>query len=244
MDKGIGRTLLRNHTIKTNNIKTENYRLAYQLNEKYKETLLKGNVHFRASINSLSLISISEDRPELGVKCSLSKFKASNDIEALIKESLIKINLKSISENKPEKKLQAWIINDALTHQHQLPFNRDIKFITSELAIKDEEGKVVTDILGFNVATNQLCVIELKSDRLLTRLIEQVNNFEKIINKNPEFFSELLAIHSYKWQNELPNSVCKIVVWPHKITTSKKIDLDSNKILEYTYQKDNKAYKF
>ena len=226
-------------------MKTENFKLAYQLNEKYKEILFKGNVHFRPSLNSLSLISISEDRPELGVKCSLSKFKASNDIEELIKESLIKINLKSISENKPEKKLQAWIINDALTHQHQLPFNHDIKFVTSELAItKKEDKKVVTDILGFNVATNQLCVIELKSYRLLKRLIEQVNSFEIIINENPQFFSELLAIHGYQWQNELPNSVCKIVVWPHKITTSKKIDLDSNKILEYTYQKDNKAYKF
>jgi len=225
-------------------MKTENFKLAYQLNEKYKETLLKGNVHFRPSLNSLSLISISEDRPELGVKCSLSKFKASNDIEALIKESLIKINLKSISENKPEKKLQAWIINNALIHQHQLPFNHDIKFITSELAIKIGKNKVVTDILGYNLATNQLCVIELKSDRLLKRLIVQVNSFEIIINENPEFFSELLAIHGYQWQNELPNSICKIVVWPLRENISLKKELKANNIIEYTYQEDNKAYKF
>ena len=226
-------------------MKTENFKLAYQLNEKYKETLLKGNVHFRASLNSLSLISISEDKPELGVKCSLSKYQSSNKIEELIKEDINKINSKSIPKrNTPEKKLQAWIINNALIHQHQLPFNHDIKFITSELAIKDEEGKVVTDILGYNLATNQLCIIELKSDRLLKRLIEQVNSFEIIINENPQFFSELLAIHGYQWQNESSNSVCKIVVWPHSKNTSLKEKLKSKNILEYTYQEDDKSYKF
>lgn len=222
-------------------MKTENFKLAYQLNEKYKETLLKGNVHFRASLNSLSLISISEDRPELGVKCSLSQFKASNDIGGLIKENLIKINLKSISENKPEKKLQAWIINDALNHQHQLPFNHDIKFITSELAIKNGKNKVVTDILGYNIATKQLCIIELKTERLLKRLIEQVNNFEEIINENPQFFSDLSAIHGYQWQNELPNAICKIVVWPPRENIFLKKELIANNILEYTYAK---SYKF
>ena len=221
---------------------TENFKLANQLNEKYKVTLLKGNAHFRPSLNSLSLISISEDKPELGVKCSLSKYQSSNKIEELIKEDINKINLKSIPKrNTPEKKLQAWIINNALIHQHQLPFNHDIKFITSELAIKIGKNKVVTDILGYNVATNQLCVIELKSYRLLKRLIEQVKSFEIIINENPQFFSELLVIHGYQWQNELPNSICKIVVWPLRENIYLKKELKANNILEYTYAK---SYKF
>lgn len=215
----------------------EYFKLAQYLNEVYKHILLKENVHFRASLNSISMISISNEKPELGVKCNSIKYASAENFRIMIEQYIGKIEEKTKPERPtPEKELQSWIINYALNNNHCLPFDSDIKFITSELAIKDKDGaKIVTDILGYRESNNQLCVIELKSDRLFKRLKEQVNNFEEIIIENPEFFSQLLLIHGFAKPNGVSKNINKIVVWPHEKTSPKK-ELKNSDIQEFTYQ--------
>jgi len=221
------------------------FSLAHELNKKFKTLLVANNVHFRPSLNSLSLISISENKPELGTKCSFKKYYSGNSIQELIKCDIEKINIKAEPQRPtPEKYLQALIISYAINNNYELPFDKHIKFISSEIAIKNNSGKkIVTDILGFNETTNKLCVIELKYDRQEKRLIEQVNNFENVINEKPEFFSQLLLIHGFKNTNRIPLTTAKMVVWPHK-KTSPKVKLKAENIVEITFHPDYSFQNF
>ena len=214
----------------------EYFKLAHSLNEGYKHILLKDKVHFRASLNSISLISISDEKPELGVKCNANNYKSTDNIDIILQD-INKIKIKSNPKRvTSEKKLQSWIINYALNNNYQLPFGTNIKFITSELAIRNKSGKkIVTDILGYCVRENKLCVIELKSVRLLKLLIQQVSNFEEIILKNFDFFSKLLSVNDFSNNKPLSKEVKKIIVWPYKPTSAKK-ELKEADILEFTYQ--------
>ncbi len=223
----------------------EYFKLAHRLNEDFKHILLKENVHFRGSLNSLSMISTSNEKPELGVKCN-ANYKSTGDIENFIYEDIRKIKAKQFPKrNTPEKELQAWIINNALNdNEKKLAFDKDIKFITSELAIFNSHGeKIVTDILGYSVNDNQLCIIELKSSRLMKELIQQVNNFEKVIKEKFDFFSELLSFQKFSFQKELSKEVKKIIVWPYARTSPKK-ELKGANIIEVTYQERYTFTKF
>jgi len=216
----------------------EYFKLAHYLNEDYKHILLKANVHFRASLNSISMISISNERPELGVKCNANTYKVADNIRSSIKQDFERIIKKQSTPKRPtpEKELQSWIINYALNNNYQLPFDTNIKYITSEFAITNKEGlKIVTDIIGYSERDNQLCIIELKSDRLLKRLIQQVLNFEKVISDNFDFFSKLLSINGFLENKPLSKKMKKIVVWPHE-KTSPKNKLKEENILEFTYK--------
>ena len=217
----------------------EYFKLAHRLNEDNKTILLKEKVHFRASLNSISLISISNEKPELGIKCNANKYQATENISDVLSKDITKIKIKPVPKRPtPEKELQSWIINYALNNKNSLPFDNDIKFITSELAIINQEGKrIVTDIIGYSESLKQLFVIELKSERLRKRLIEQVNNFENVIIENPDFFNQLLSIYGFKSSKDFSKNISKVIVWPYKKTSPDKmlIELD---IIEFTYQED------
>jgi hypothetical protein len=213
------------------------FELANKLNRIYKQLLLDNKVHFRASFNSISMISLNNGKPELGVKCNATKYSLADNIQSIILCDIGKIKTLSIPKRPtPEKELQAWIINYALYNNHQLPFDTDIKFITSELAIRNNVGKkIVVDILGYNESKKQLYVIELKSDRLKKRLIQQVFEFEKVINENTYFFSQLLALEGFLNPINFSINIQKAIVWPYG-KTSPKEELKRADIIEFTYQ--------
>ena len=195
-------------------------------------------MHFRANLNSLSLISVSSNKPELGVQCKNHNQWTSEILNSYIK----KIHSKSEPERlTPEKLLQAQIIKEAQANNRKLPFDNSIIFITSELAMRNNSGtKIVSDIIGYNTATNQLVIIELKSDRLLKRLIEQVENFEKIINENFYFFQELINLNNFDKLSLAPK---KAIVWPYK-NTSPLEKLKGLNIAEYTYKLYDNNFSF
>ena len=47
----------------------EYFKLVHKLNKMYEQLLTKNEVHFRANEKSFSMISISQDKPELGITC-------------------------------------------------------------------------------------------------------------------------------------------------------------------------------
>ena len=224
----------------------ENFILAHSLNQNYKPLLLEANVHFRPSVNSMSLVSLSAEKPELGVQCNLAKYNQPDDLQMLILRDVEKINAKLIPQRPtPEKELQSWIIKYALSNSDSLPFDHNIKFITSELAIYNKSNqRIVTDILGYNQDTNQLCVIELKSDRLLKRLIEQVENFESIIRENFEFFEKLVSLYGLTNEKVPSREVMKIIVWrDEKTSPLSKINEAGIKEITYVKQQNNYVFK-
>jgi hypothetical protein len=223
---------------KNQNINPRFFQLALELEKQFHEELIKNEVHFRASLNSLSLISVSADKPELGVSCKNHKHWTTEVLHIYIE----KIKKKPMPKRPtPEKSLQAWIIKYSQVNDRKLPFNNSIKFLTSELAIHNNNGtKIVSDIIGYDTNTNQLIIIELKSNRLLKKLIEQVDNFEKIFHNNYWFFRELIILHDF---NILEDISRKVIVWPHAKTSPLKRLKDID-ITEYTYWSNDNSYHF
>lgn len=211
------------------------FRLAVEFEKQFVEILFKNQVHFRGNLNSLSLISISEDKPELGVTCRMHTHWTESIVQSYIDKIIDKPEPKRAT---PEKSLQAWIIRKSLENKHLLPFNKSIRFITSEFAIQDDiKGKIVSDILGYDVKMNRLVILELKSARHLSRLIEQVNNMEYIVNKYPSFFEELVGLHGY----QIKNDPLKTIIWPKPKRFSLS-DLKARNIVEYVYEKEGNNY--
>lgn len=217
---------------------TQFFKLALELEKQFKGELITNEVHFRANLNSLSLVSIGSNKPELGVPCKNHNQWTLEILYTYIKRIQNKPEPKRLT---PEKLLQAQIIKEAQANNRKLPFDNSIIFITSELAMCNNSGKkIVSDIIGYNTTTNQLVIIELKSDRLLKRLIEQVESFEKIINDNSYFFQELITLNGFGKLAEAPK---KVIVWPYK-KTSPLEKLKELNITEYVYKLNDNNYSF
>ncbi len=208
------------------------FKMAKRINDENHDLFLKENdeVHLRGNLKSMSLISINRDKPELGFS-AITK-------EETVFQKMEKLKLKDIPQRStPEKSLQSYIIKHALLSNYVLPFGKNIKFVTSEIAIIKDNKRIVNDILGFD-QDNQLCIIELKSDRHMTRLKEQVDNFENVVKDEAyiEFFYSLLELYGHKWDKE---SIQKIIVWPSAKGNGKKFkDSHDNSIVEFEYDKD------
>lgn len=206
------------------------FQMAKELNEKYYERLKNKNLHCRGSLNSISLISLDSKTPERGVSNIKKEEKFLEILNKIESNSLV---IEEPARNTPEKLLQATIISKAIyKNDHYLPFGEKIRFITSEFASKNEESKVVNDILGFS-DNGVLYVIELKSSRFKTELENQVNIFGAFIEENPELFSDLLKMYGIEWDKK---TIAKAIVWPKASSSSKKVF--DNKIEEYVYNKD------
>lgn len=214
----------------------DHFRLVHKLNLMFNSELIQHQAHFRASLNSISLISLNPETPELGINCKPSKYSTFAQVQLVFQEDIERLKRKEKPKRlTPEKKLQSWMIQEAINNSERLPFNQDVKFITSELAINNRLGKkVVTDVIGYQESTGQLWIIELKSERLRKRLIEQVNNFEEVVLENPRFFSELLNIYGYSNVYLTRETIVKAVVWPDKKSKADLI-LKEMKIVEYGY---------
>lgn len=201
------------------------FRIAKVLNEKYHEELKSKKFHLRGNLFSFSLVSVAKETAEKG----MSGFKKEKDVESYI-FSPEKLNLVPPKRNTPEKELQAWIINYAMNNGWILPFGDNLRFITSELVIrnKSEYGlksfkrDIRNDILAIDTE-NCLCVIELKSSRS-NEVKDQTLEFEKVIKSEKNFFNELVElIAERKW-----NGKCrKIAVWPKSKTGNIRLDKDA-----------------
>jgi hypothetical protein len=98
----------------------------------------------------------------------------------------------------PEKRLQSFLIRQAQTHQGRLPLSSssDLRFVTDELAIVTATGRVVCDLLALRIDGDVVVpvVIELKSARQLTRLVEQVEAYAAVVDTWPTHFATLFGV--------------------------------------------------
>lgn len=192
------------------------FRIAKKLNEDkdVKKILNDKKLHFRGNVGSFSLISLNQKTPEQGKAGFVNEKKGveflENSIDILLESKKDKVDTGK-SRPTPEKNLQAWIIDYAINHNHQLPFLTDLTFLTSELAFPTPSKRFVNDILALDCEGN-LVVIELKSARLKKELQTQVNEFCQIIANEHDFFKELviLLLPERQWNGKIR----KIIVWP------------------------------
>lgn len=201
------------------------FEIAKKINSEKSDILKKRELHCRGGRSSMSLISISKEKPEIG-------FPGLKTEGAVLRKIDEWESLKRPDRPTPEKKIQAWLIKNAVNHEnHYLKFGDKIKFITSELSLIHNDGKkVVSDILGYS--EDCLFIIELKSDRSMTRLIEQVERFHSAVEDNKDFLSRLLRLHGCEWNGK---STKKVIVWPYLASPKTTKCLIERDIIEYGY---------
>jgi len=203
----------------------EYFRIVKELNTELHEELINKKLHFRGNENSFSLISVAKETAERGK----SGLKDKNKAIKLIQNGII---IEEPNRDTPEKVLQAWIINFAMNNNWALPFDNNILYLTSELALKVNEKKIVNDILAIDYSGN-LCIVELKSKRD-NYVKKQTEIFEKFVNNEKDFFEELLNIISpIKWNGKIR----KIAVWPKAEGKIRKAEYPNVEEINYIEKK-------
>lgn len=127
----------------------------------------------------------------------------------------------------PEKRLQSYLLADAHTHGGALTTLSEasestddpvhLELVTDELALPLGDGrKVVCDLLALRRVDDDIAkpvVIELKSARQMTRLVEQVSDYAMLVEEHLELFAELASILLER-EVELKGPCEKWLVWP------------------------------
>jgi hypothetical protein len=183
------------------------FQLAHNLNQEHRTTLIRRDLIFRGNAGSISLVSTAHASPLLG----LSNLTAAN--LRYVTELLSKgkeFSFEPPGRPTPEKVLQASILRFALKNV-RFPFAHDVSYMTNEIRVPYNGKTVLADLLGID-DNGTLVVIELKSKRLKSKLIAQIETFFNAIEDKRDFFQELVSIYGKEWTG----AVKGIVVWPHK----------------------------
>jgi hypothetical protein len=219
------------------NEKLKYFVIANELNKKHHSFLLEKQLHFRGNIKSFSIVSVSQKTPERGKSGLTSKEQAEKYLN-----DLNKIGLKSPGRITEEKNLQSFIINHSFNNNGFLPFPfENFTFITSEMAVKLDNGKrIVNDILAID-SNNNLAIIELKSLRN-NKVKQQAIDFEeKVIIPENTLIKELVKIITGKTWN---GNTRKIAVWNAPTSkTSVRLNSLADKVELYNYVFEGKRTK-
>jgi hypothetical protein len=91
----------------------------------------------------------------------------------------------------------------------------ELVFITDEISLPVESGKMVCDLLALRVdgGRSTPVLLELKDDRMLARLVEQAEGYARIIDAHPELFGALYGALLGRVV-EFDGPVEKWIVWP------------------------------
>jgi len=203
-------------------------------------------------------VSLADKSPLLGIGAQ------EEEIEKVLKhleEKQAKELSDKVWKSKKERRLQAWLIKRALTHNRSLRESLrledhfgELLFCLDEVSLgdsnherddsKDRPKIVRSDILalGLQGGVYYPVLIELKYKRELKRLIEQLDNFIKDVEDhssvNDVFIDLLRTCSGVEKSANLSNNFKKIIIWPKSKNPRKSTveKLNENGVLEIEYE--------
>ena len=159
-------------------------------------------VHFRPGSSGIAMVGLLHEWPQRG-KSGLTNL---DDIVADF-DAMFAAHCRDIKQGRRtgEKALQSFLIREAYGHGRQLKSVNvasratdepvELTFITDEIPLPVAEGKIVCDVLALRRDGGR-CVpvlLELKDDRQLTRLVEQVDGYSVLMDQHADLFAELFG---------------------------------------------------
>lgn len=159
-------------------------------------------VHFRPGSSGIAMVGLLADRPQRGKSGITNLKRLAEDFEALFGA-----HCRSVEHGRAtgEKALQSFLIREAQQNgQRLLPINTasaatddpvELEFITDEISLPVESGKIVCDILALRRDGGRCTpvLLELKDSRQLGRLVEQVEGYAKLVDGHADLFAELFG---------------------------------------------------
>ncbi len=197
--------------------------------------LAKASQYVRILGDGFRAVSISDENP-----CGRLLDKDGNEIKKDVDLKVVIKNAKSVKKykprgNKPEHRLQAFLIRAALQNEqefgrfhHLLPMLKntfdEIIFVTDELAIKPGKGQEErrADIIALGSKDGEFfpVFVELKNDRLLTELKDQLNGASKLIWEDERarapfrrFLSAVSGVEIDRIRHDA-GAARKMLIWP------------------------------
>jgi hypothetical protein len=157
-----------------------------------------GRVHFRPSSGGVAMVGLLPERPQRGKSGLRDLQRVAVEFDALFQAHCVDVTQ---GRPTPEKSLQSAMTAAAYRHDRRMePLcvdGRDMLFIADELALPQEGGgRMVCDILALRRDAEGYCrpaVIELKSARQLSRLVEQVRDYAACVGALSDDFAELYS---------------------------------------------------
>ena len=182
----------------------------------------QGLVHFRPASQGVAMVGLLPERPQRGRSGIRDLKRLAREFDARFQRDCVDIDH---GRPTPEKRLQSWLLADAFRHDREMKpltvgwgeTDEKLLFVTDELLLLDDEGrKNVCDLLAFRSADGETgvpVVIELKTAREMTRLIEQVAGYASLVEEHAEDFERLYGavLGREVWFTGSPEQV---VVWP------------------------------
>jgi hypothetical protein len=157
-----------------------------------------------------------------------------------------------------EKALQSFLIAEAQTHGRRFASINsassttddpvELVFITDEIPLPVEGGKVVCDVLALrrDGGRSTPVLLELKDARMLTRLVEQVEGYGKLVDEHADLFAELFgALLGEQVTFDGPTE--RWIVWPAAGTEAdpreEELRLKGIRVVTYTVDKETCRFR-
>jgi hypothetical protein len=180
----------------------------------FKDELSLKLMWLRPSVYQISAISCCEETPQLGFP----------DISTCKLAKIMEKRLSPPKRKTPEKRLQSWLIQQALKSGGRLEPLEDILggqywFVSDEIALNTASEKMVADMLLVRVDSDGLASLvnaELKSKRLM-KTFSQVICFRKALEdpglrEGWKTFAEVMTGQKFQWD---PSQETRgLVIWP------------------------------
>jgi hypothetical protein len=211
-------------------------------------------VHFRPSSTGVAMIGLLPDRPQRG-KSGITKL--ARVVTAF--EDMFAAHCRDVPHGRVtgEKALQSFLIREAQTHKRQLASINaasastddpvELVFVTDEIPLPAGFGKIVCDILALrrDGGRSTPVLLELKDSRMLTRLVEQVEGYARLVDEHADLFVELFgALLGETVTYDGPTE--KWIVWPAAETRPdpKEEELRAKDIRAVGYEAEGGKYGF
>lgn len=152
------------------------------------------------------MVGLTPERPQRGKSGIRSLAKLATNFDAEFKKHCV-----DVDQGRPtaEKVLQSWMLAEAYRNDRRMvSLNTaseataspvELVFVADEIALPttvDGKGRIVCDILALRQGSegDVPVVIELKTERQLTRLVEQVTDYAALVDAHPDMFTDLLSV--------------------------------------------------
>jgi hypothetical protein len=212
-------------------------------------------VHFRPFSGGVAMVSVLHDRPQRGKSGIKDLRNLADHFEDLFQRHCVEIEQ---GRETGEKELQSFLIRESYRHgRAMLPLieagrehgeELDLVFVTDEQLLPLGEGKLVCDLLALRRDPERGHVpvlLELKDARQMTRLIEQVESFARLIDLHADLFAQLYtALLGFEVRFSGPTE--KWIVWPALGADAdpREPELQARGIRVVGYRRDGDSFRF
>lgn len=211
-------------------------------------------VHFRPSSTGVAMVGLLPDRPQRGKSGITNLPRVVANFEPMFAS-----HCRDIEHGRAtgEKALQSYLIREAQKNGRlMIPINAasqgtddpvELAFVTDEIPLPVEEGKVVCDILALrrDGGRSTPVLLEVKDARKLTRLVEQVEGYAALMDEHAHLFAKLFeALLGKPVKFDGPTE--KWIVWPaaRERPEPRKHEVRTTGIRVVGYRLDGDRYQF